>query len=1028
MADYQEIIYEFIKNYDDIRKCNFYELATPFEYYSAIMLSDKYYKKFYHYNDLDIIYKEDNNLSKNYTGIDLCDKINTLVQVKLINYTLNWRELSTFIASQNQYDPITRLPYIKWLNLILTRNSCSKLANNLLNHQSYNLLTDTPYELEQFYNYCNDLKNNPPITTDINLAIEDRDYQTYSIDLIKNNSDKNIYFCLPTGSGKTYIFIMSIEIEYDKKYIILVPLRTLLKQTKDEIIKRRPELTKNIQCIGDGNSKFDINKIITISTYHSVDLVGDLNNFHRVIIDEAHKIIKPQIYEEIEEDNNEEDDEEDNIKYTTIIREHIDNNTNSLLFSATLDEPHNENDLFYKVKIRDLIDNNILTDYQIRIPIFQDNANDISICQYIIKNYNNMIIYTSSQKEGKNITDILNSISKNSSYYIDCNTPNKQRENILKDFKNGNIKYLVNVRILIEGFDAPICNGVILYHISSNDKTIIQIIGRALRKYKNKLYAYVVLPFINSEDSKDLKFILRVLANNDPEIHKRCINKKLGGYIDIDIINEENNDIDEIEKQEILMENKFELVFDSLGNCIKGNTDIWLNRLEKIKEFINKYEKTPSCSFKNREENTVVSWLSIIKSKENYDYEQQIIKINKYLLKEEDVWINNLEKLKNFINNNQKTPSISKKIEEKLLAFWLLNQKTNYNKKKNIMKNDNINKIWEDFIDEYENYLFAGEDEWLNNLEKLKDFININGITPSYSSNNKEEKILALWLLNQLTNYNNKEDTMKNDNIRKIWKCFIEEYKNYELTIEDKWLNDLEKLKNFININGITPSYNSKKNKEMKCAIWLSVQKINYNNKEEIMKNNNIRKKWKDFIDEYKNYSLTIVEDKWLNNLEKLKNFININGIIPSYSYKNCQEKILALWLLDQLTNYNKQQIMKNDNIRKIWKDFIEEYKNNSLTIVDKWLNNLEKLKEIININRITLSYNSNNNEEKISAFWLSVQNVNYYNKQFIMKNKNIRTIWEDFIEEYKNDLLKLPYDDKFNIKKLLGLKTQIIY
>jgi len=183
-----------------------------------------------------------------------------------------------------------------------------------------------------------------------------------------------------------------------------------------------------------------------------------------------------------------------------------------------------------------------------------------------------MIIYTSSQKEGKIITDILNSISKNSSYYIDCNTPNKQRENILKDFKNGNIKYLVNVRILIEGFDAPICNGVILYHISSNDKTIIQIIGRALRKYKNKLYAYVVLPFINSEDSKDLKFILRVLANNDLEIRKRCINKKLGGYIDIDIIYEENNDIDEIEKQETLMENKFELVFDSLGNCIKGNT------------------------------------------------------------------------------------------------------------------------------------------------------------------------------------------------------------------------------------------------------------------------------------------------------------------------------------------------------------------------------------------------------------------------------------------------------------------------
>jgi superfamily II DNA or RNA helicase len=869
MANYQEIIYENIKNYDDISKCNFYELATPFEYYSAIMLSCKYSKNFYHYNDLDIIYKEDNNLSKNDTGIDLCDKINTLVQVKLRKNTLNWSELSTFIASQNQYDPITRLPYIKWQNLILTRNSCSKLANNLLNHHSYNLLTDSPYELEQFYNYCNDLKNNPPITNDINLAIEDRDYQTYSIDLIKNNSDKNIYFCLPTGSGKTYIFIMSIDIEYDKKYIILVPLKTLLKQTKDEIIKRRPELTNYIQCIGDGNNKFDINKIITISTYHSVDLVGDLNNYNRVIIDEAHKIIKPQIYEEIEEDNDE-DEEEDNIKYTTIIREHIDNNTNSLLFSATLDEPHNENDLFYKVKIRDLIDNNILTDYQIKIPIFQDNANDISICQYIIKNYNNMIIYTSSQKEGKIITDILNSISKNSSYYIDCNTPNKQRENILKDFKNGNIKYLVNVRILIEGFDAPICNGVILYNISSNDKTIIQIIGRALRKYKNKLYAYVVLPFINSEDSKNLNFILRVLANNDPEIHKRCINKKLGGYIDIDIIYEENNDIDEIEKQETLMENKFELVFDSLGNCIKGNTDMWLNRLEKLKEFIDNNGKTPSSKCKNREENT--------------------------------------------------------------LGHWLSYQKTNYNKKKEIMKNKNIRKIWEDFIEEYKNYLLTYEELWTNNLENIKVFININGKRPSVYSKNKEQKTFGVWLRNQKTNYDNKKFIMKNEDIIKIWEDFIEEYKKYLLSGEELWLANLEKLKEFINNNGKTPSKYNKNIDTQRLGIWLSDKKKNYNDKQFIMKNEDIIKIWKDFIEEYKNYLLT-GEELWLNNLEKIKEFININGKTPSQYNKNRQENILGCWLSTQKRTYNnKQNIMKNENIRKIWEDFIEEYKQFIIT------------------------------------------------------------------------------------------------
>jgi len=36
--NYIEIIYNSIKDYEDISKCNFYELAIPFEYYSAIFI------------------------------------------------------------------------------------------------------------------------------------------------------------------------------------------------------------------------------------------------------------------------------------------------------------------------------------------------------------------------------------------------------------------------------------------------------------------------------------------------------------------------------------------------------------------------------------------------------------------------------------------------------------------------------------------------------------------------------------------------------------------------------------------------------------------------------------------------------------------------------------------------------------------------------------------------------------------------------------------------------------------------------
>jgi hypothetical protein len=389
--NYNEIIYNSIKDYEDISKCNFYELAKPFEYYSAIILSNEYNRKIYHYNDLDVIYKEENNLSKKDTGIDLCDKQDIIGQVKLRFNSLKWKEISTFIAQINQYDYIIMERFIKWKEPILIRNSCSKVSPNLQEHLNFNVCVDKPLQLEDFYNYCNNLKANPPIIENNDAIIEERDYQITAINLIKDNPNKNIYLCLPTGSGKTYVFIMSIEL--NKKYVILVPFIILLEQWYEEIIKIRAELKQYIQCLGDGNNTFNNDKLITITTYNSVELVGNLQDYDKVVTDEAHRILKPEIYEE--------EIKEDDTKYTTIINNNINENNNNILLSATLDNPDNDNDLYYKVEIRDLINQDFLTDYQIKIPIFEDNANDISVCQYIIKNYTNMIIYSSGHKEGK---------------------------------------------------------------------------------------------------------------------------------------------------------------------------------------------------------------------------------------------------------------------------------------------------------------------------------------------------------------------------------------------------------------------------------------------------------------------------------------------------------------------------------------------------------------------------------------------------------------------------------------------------
>ena len=92
------------------------------------------------------------------------------------------------------------------------------------------------------------------------------------------------------------------------------------------------------------------------------------------------------------------------------------------------------------------------------------------------------------------------------------------------------------------------------------------------------------------------------------------------------------------------------------------------------------------------------------------------------------------------------------------------------------MLNENIRKEWEDFKKEYEEYLLDYEELWKNNLEKVKKFIDENKKRPNKRSKNPEEKKLGAWLSNQNTKYKNNIQIMLNENIRKEWEEFKEEY------------------------------------------------------------------------------------------------------------------------------------------------------------------------------------------------------------------------------------------------------------
>jgi len=767
MEDYNKYIINIFERYTDLKKSNKLEfdnndLWKIFEYYSCIKLSEEYNKQFYEYDDIDPTFKEVNKMSRNDTGIDCSDLDNTIVQCKLRKNTLTWKECSTFFGSQVIFNSELKKPIVRWDNLIITRNNDCILSENLLERKE--LFIDKPYNKNELINFCENLIINPPKYPVFNEDFKLRDYQIEAINIIKNNK-KNVIINLPTGTGKNSVIIYSMKA--DLKYLILVPRIILMEQLKKEIIKHNSKLKTKIQLIGDGNDIFDENKLITICVFNSIHLIENkCMNFEKIFIDEAHHINKPAIYyendddenigninkdnnEELEEyfsDNDIEDDFEDehysdnesinsiddiedeliNVKnYTKIIKSLVKYNNNVYL-SATIDSIDNFE--YYSKDIRNMIELKYLCDYQIHVPIFNDDPTNKNICTHILKNYRNIIIYCNSQKEGKQINKLMNELQLNCSEYIDCNTSKKKRDNIIEKYKNGEIPFLVNVRILVEGFDAPITKGVCFLHLPTNKTTLIQIIGRALRLYPTKTIANIILPFSSKEDEKNICNFLKVMAKNDNRIKKSFESKTLGGYISIENTNEEDTENEDIEF-------KYNMVYNSFG-ILQNDEEIWMKRLEEVKKYIDNNDKRPS----KHDNKSLSYWL--INQQTNYKNKDHIMKIKdiynkwtdfitcekykKYFLSNEDEWLNNLNNVQKYIDENSKRPSCIDKINViKKMGYWISHQNQNYKNKNDIMKNSEIYNKWTEFItsEKYKKYFLSNEDEWFNKFNNIKKYI-----------------------------------------------------------------------------------------------------------------------------------------------------------------------------------------------------------------------------------------------------------------------------------------------------------------
>jgi polyhydroxyalkanoate synthesis regulator protein len=208
---------------------------------------------------------------------------------------------------------------------------------------------------------------------------------------------------------------------------------------------------------------------------------------------------------------------------------------------------------------------------------------------------------------------------------------------------------------------------------------------------------------------------------------------------------------------------------------------------------------------------------------------------------------------KYIIDNEKRPPQHSKDEEIKKLGMWISTQQKNYAKNENIMKDEKIRKIWEEFITKHSKLFQSNDEMWIESLKAVDKYITDNGKRPSNKSKDEDIKKLGSWIGNQQKNYAKNEQIMKDENIRKIWEEFTTKYSKLFQNNDKMWIESLKAVDRYIIDNGKRPSCMSKDEDIKKLGTWISHQQENYAKNEYIMKDEKIRKIWEEFATKYSN-------------------------------------------------------------------------------------------------------------------------------------------------------------------------------
>ena len=342
--------------------------------------------------------------------------------------------------------------------------------------------------------------------------MELRPYQSEAVAAVYEHlrtRDDTPCIVLPTASGKTPVMAAicrdAVQ-QWNGRVLILAHVKELLEQASEKLHAMAPDLWNRIGVYSAGLKCRDTEHPIIVAGIQSVfRRAAELDRFDLILIDEAHML--PPDGEGM---------------YRTFLDEARVVNPNVRLIgltatpyrmtTGTICAPENLlNHVCYEVGVRELIAQGYLCPLKSKAgcrkadtsglhirggefvageveSLMDDDALVRSACGEIAghaRDRHSVLIFAAGVQHAEHVQRVLGEMGHECGFVCGDTLP-FDRADTLKRFKDGSLKYLVNVNVLTTGFDAPNIDCVALLRPTNSPGLFYQMCGRGFRLHPGK--------------------------------------------------------------------------------------------------------------------------------------------------------------------------------------------------------------------------------------------------------------------------------------------------------------------------------------------------------------------------------------------------------------------------------------------------------------------------------------------------------------------------------------------------------------